>query len=283
MSAVIAMVYDFDGTLTPNPMQEYTALAELGINPETFWRESAADARDSNGDPMLSYLRLMMEKAREAGTPLTRAMLARRAGAMEYFPGVDGWFDRLNSFTAGKCGGRAALRHYIVSCGNREIMEASSIARHFTRIYGSSYHYNARGEADFPSMVINDTSKTQFLFRVNKGIEDTHLSVNGHMPPDLRPVPFERMIYIGDGMTDVPCMAVCRRNGGHSAAVYNPARPDSVKICGTLLSADRIDFAAEADYREGGRLDSGVRSILEYITAKILMDDTASSLSRGLS
>jgi 2-hydroxy-3-keto-5-methylthiopentenyl-1-phosphate phosphatase len=265
---VIAMIYDFDGTLSPKAMQDYTLLPRFGIPREKFWREVQAEVETTGAENMLVYMRLLLEKARERGIEVRRRDYAAMARKIQYFPGVEGWFDLINSYVREHSRG-IQIRHYLISAGMREIIDGTSIKKCFSRIYASEYHFNAQGVADFPKLVITDTTKTQYLFRVNKGREKLSQNINEHMSETARPIPFSHMIYIGDGMTDVPSMAVTRKNGGHAIAVYRERNRKQLEICRRLLSAGRVDFIARADYRGGRELYRRTVLLLNAIIAHI--------------
>ena len=266
----IAMVYDFDGTLSPQPMQEYTVLPKFGIEPETFWAKVHKEATETGSDSMLVYMRLMMEMLyKNDDVRITREDFAAMAKQIEYFPGVEEWFPRINAYVKKRGAGAVNVHHYIISAGQKEILEGVSIQKYFKQIYASEYHFNQYGIANFPKLLITDTSKTQFLFRINKGKETLSESINEHMPEGERPIPFSNIIYIGDGMTDVPSMALTTKSGGHSLAVYNPTLAKSKKTCVELLDAGRVDFIAPADYRERAKLAKRVQLLLDSVIAGI--------------
>ncbi len=265
----LAIVYDFDGTLTPQPMQEYTVLPQLGISPQAFWQEVNAEVRATGGDAILTYMRLLVEKIEANKAHLSREALRRLARSIQYYPGVAGWFERINAYVTNCSGGLVQTRHYIISAGLSEILEGISIKHHFERIYASQYHFNHHEVACFPTVVINDTSKTQYLFRINKGRETPGESINEYMPEAERPIPFTHMLYIGDGLTDVPCMTVTKKYGGFAVAVHNPASAASIETCRELVRAERIDYFAAADYRPGRILEKRVKTLLDLIIARI--------------
>jgi hypothetical protein len=265
----IAMVYDFDGTLCPQPMQDYTVLPSLGINAEAFWHEVATETMSSGEERMLVYMRLLLERAQQAGVKITRRELARMASQIRYYPGVSSWFERINRYVREQGKGKVKVRHYIVSAGLKEILDGCTLRKEFAQIYASQYHFDERGRATFPGRVVTDTTKTQYLFRINKGREDTRDTINDHMEEVRRPVPFENIIYIGDAMADVPSMAVARSNGGHTIAVHNDHREGSEKICRTLLEDGRVDFIAPADYRQRAALSRRVKLLLDSVIAQI--------------
>ncbi len=265
----VAIVYDFDGTLTPKPMQEYTILPEIGISAgEVFWREVKAESIKSKGEEILTYMRLMIDKSHSAKYPVTRRTLQSLARNIQYFQGVRNYFDRINKF-AKKYLRNIKLRHYIVSAGLKEIIEGTSIAKYFRTIFASEYFYDEYGAAKFPKVIVNDTLKTQFIFRINKGKEELHENINSHMPLDERPIPFENILYIGDGLTDVPCMTVIRKNGGFAIAVFNEESYNGLDVCKSLLLSERVDFIAPADFRAGKELDRLIKMLLVNISGSI--------------
>jgi phosphoserine phosphatase len=267
--STIAIVYDFDGTLSPQPMQEYTVLPKIGIEPHEFWRRVNEEAQATQSDPMLTYMRHMLEQLERKQVHVTRKDFAAMAGRIRYFPGVQGWFARVNAYVRRKARGHADVQHYVVSAGQKEILNGVSIRKHFKQIYASEYHFNHHGIATFPKLLVTDTMKTQFLFRINKGKEAITESINEHMPESERPIPFANMIYIGDGMTDVPSMALTKKNGGHCVAVYDQKNARSKAVCIKLLKAERVDFVAPADYRSGSHLSRRVNLLLDSIIAGV--------------
>ncbi|MCP5151834.1 MAG: haloacid dehalogenase-like hydrolase [Ectothiorhodospiraceae bacterium] len=265
----IAIVYDFDGTLSPQPMQEYTVLPELGIEPAAFWSAVDREVAASECEGMLVYMRHLVEEAARRGVRLGRADLRALGRRVRYFPGVPGWFARTDAWVRERGRGRVRIGHYVVSAGLREILDGVSIRPAFRRVYASEYHFDRRGVATFPKVLITDTTKTQYLFRINKGRLDLRQSINTHMPEGERPIPFSNIVYIGDGLTDVPSMAVTRQAGGHALAVWNRDRPGAREGCEALLAASRVDFIAPADYRAGSTLERRVRLLLDAVIADI--------------
>ncbi len=265
----IALVYDFDGTLSPQPMQEYTVLPKIGVEPREFWAAVNREARETESDMMLVYMRHIIEALERVRVDVKREDFAAMAGAIEYFPGVPTWFARVNAYVKRRSRGQVKIQHYLISAGQKEILEGISIRRHFKRIYASEYYFNHHGVATFPKFLITDTLKTQFLFRINKGREAITESINEHMPEGERPIPFPNMIYVGDGMSDVPSMALTKKSGGHAVAVYDRRKAGGQASCAELLRAGRVDFIAEADYRKASRLSRRVELLLDAIIANI--------------
>ncbi len=269
----IALVYDFDGTLSPQPMQEYTVLPKLGVTPQEFWAEVGRQSLASGEEKMLTYMRLLLEKAEEKAVHIGRDEFRKLGRNVQYFPGVDSWFERINRFVAEAGEGRIKLRHYLISAGLREILEGVSIKKQFANIFASEYHYNHHHVATFPKLLITDTTKTQFLFRINKGKENLAESINSHLPEAERPIPFPNIIYLGDGETDVPSMTVTRREGGNAVAVYKEGRArkeqNTKQTCRELLAAGRVNFIAPADYSQGSVLERRVRLLISAVMTRI--------------
>jgi len=260
---VIALVYDFDGTLTPQPMQEYTILPEIGIkNGKKFWDQVTKESSQSKGEEIVTYMRLMLEKCKSKRFALKAQRLKKLAKRIDYYPGVEGYFKRINAYVKKEFGTEVKLRHYIISAGLREIIAGTSIKKYFHRVFASEYYYDEYDAATFPNVIVNDTLKTQFIFRINKGKEKLHENINEHMPMELRPIPFQNILYIGDGLTDVPCMTVIRENGGFAIAVYKLGDSKGLEICKELLKAERADFISKADYKSGSELDRLIKLIL---------------------
>jgi phosphoserine phosphatase len=262
----MAICYDFDGTLSPRCMQEYGFIQELGMTTDDFWKKSNTRARRQNADQILSYMEQMREESRKKGIPFCKKNLQKYGNAIELFPGLNTWFKRINAYGRKK---GLTVEHYIISSGLKEILDGTSIAKSFKAIFASSFCYDNKGNAVWPAQVVNYTNKTQFLFRINKGCLDISdvKKINKRMPENEKHIPFSRMIYIGDGETDVPCMLTLKSDGGHSIAVYQPKITESRENAQLLLDDKRADFAAPADYREGKTAEVYVKAIIDKIAA----------------
>lgn len=259
----VALVYDFDGTLAPGNMQEFGLLQSIGYeNPAEFWNlcDQIAKTNDAGGIAVVMYA--IQTEAQRAGIRCTRDMLREFGKKVLFFPGVIKWFDAINRY-ATEIG--VEVKHYINSSGIKEMIEGCEISKEFERIYACTYLYDSNGDACWPSVVVDYTKKTQFLFKINKGIREVSdkVRVNEFVPSDERPVPFERMIYFGDGETDVPCMRTVKSNGGYSFAVYGNDKKRALAM--QLLSEGRVNFACAADYTEGGEMMEIVKRILDKV------------------
>ena len=276
----IALVYDFDGTLCPKPMQEYAFLPKIGVEPESFWRESNLIAREEKADPLITYMHLLYKKAKAKGVRIDRQDLVDQGKQVELFPGVEQWFDAIDEYVHTHTQSQGVvLRHYLISSGLTEIIEGTSIYPRFENVFASEYWFEPY-EMPYPKRVITDTGKTQYLFRINKGVEDLGDNINQHMPEDQRPIPFSNMIYFGDGDTDVPSMAVMRKNGGHAVAVYPPRGARSK--CVDLFKAGRCDVFAPADYNVGSELFARTCLLLDRILADIRLQEEIWRMSRDV-
>ncbi|MFT5511582.1 MAG: hypothetical protein ACI89J_004685 [Hyphomicrobiaceae bacterium] len=275
----IALVYDFDGTLSPKPMQEYAFLPTIGESSADFWKESNRIASEQKADPMITYMHLLYKKAKARNVTINREALVKQGAAVEFFPGVEQWFDLINNYIAASPDSDGvSIRHYLISSGLTEIVEGTSIYSNFHNVFASEYWFEAY-ELPYPKRVITDTGKTQYLFRINKGVEDLGASINEHMPEAQRPVPFSNMIYFGDGDTDVPSMAVTRKNGGYAMAVHPPGKAQ--EKCTKLFEAGRCDFFAVADYREGEELYKRTCLLLDRMLADIRVREEMWNLTHG--
>lgn len=254
---IIAFMYDFDRTLCTKDMQEYSFIPGLGVDAKTFWAEVEKMSKTENMERIISYMYYMIKSATAKNLPIQRSNFVDNGKDVELFPGVKDWFTRMN--TLGEELG-LQIEHYIISSGLTEIIEGTEIHKEFKKIYACEFHYDENGCADWPALTVNYTNKTQFLFRINKGIlemtEDEAL--NEFVEDRDRRIPFRNMIYLGDGLTDVPCMKLVKNNGGQSIGVYTDK--DHVK---NLLLDRRVDFIAKADYRKDSQLDHICTTILK--------------------
>jgi len=258
---IIALMYDFDRTLSPREMQEYAFIPGLGMDADEFWAECTKTAEKYSMDPILAYMYNMIEKS-EGKQIVTHDSLRALGNGVGLYDGVSTWFGRVNDYARRR---GLAPEHYIISSGIKEIIEGTPIAGEFKEIYAASFCYNEKGVPFWPAVAVNYTSKTQFLYRINKGVLDTaeNRGVNEYMPEEMRRVPFRNMIYIGDGMTDIPSMKLTKANGGHSIAVYTDDRSEADR----MLLDGRIDFAVKADYSEGSEMETTIFEVIDQIAA----------------
>ena len=261
---VLAICYDFDKTLSPDNMQAQGYLAAVNYeDQEVFWREAAELAKSKDMDSALAWMYLMLRKARGKEI-FRREMLEDYGSRVELFPGVRDWFARTRRY--GEENG-IIVEHYIISSGLKEMIEGTGLAEEFEKIYASSFFYDEDGIAVWPAQVVNFTNKTQFLFRISKGVLDINDdAVNDYFKPDEMRVPFRNMVYIGDSETDIPCMKLVNSYGGHSIGVYDPGLGVKTRVY-KMISDNRIKYYAPADYTEGSELDELIRMIIAKTTA----------------
>ena len=259
---IIAFLYDCDKTLCTTDMEDYAFIPSLGYTPAEFWGKANAFGWENRMDGLLAYMYTMIQECAAQNIKLDRAFLNHCGESIQLFPGVREWFARINAF--GESLG-VQVEHYVISSGLREIIEGSGIAQEFREIYACEFYYNENGDACWPKLDVNFTNKTQFVYRINKGILDVSRDkeLNDSMPDDSKRVPFTNMIYMGDGLSDVPCMKMMRAYGGQAIAVYQASNRQGVE---KLLADGRVDFIFPADYREGMELDRTVRDILRKMT-----------------
>lgn len=263
---IVALIYDFDGTLSPGNMQEFGFIQAIEKSPEKFWKMSDEIAIDQDASNILSYMKLMFDEARNKGIRLRKKDFQNFGRKVELFSGVREWFQLTKRY--GKEHG-VTVEHYINSSGLAEIIEGTPIAGEFKRIFACSFLYDENGEAVWPGVAVDYTAKTQFLFKINKGIlsiRDNKL-VNESQSEDKKRIPFPHMVYFGDGQTDVPCMKIVKMFGGHSIAVYNPEIPGKKASARKLLKQERVNFIAPAEYTEDSLNYKIVCSIIDKIKA----------------
>ena len=255
---VVAICYDFDKTLSPDDMQAQGYIQSVGDEVESFWKESNGLAEENEMDQNLAYMFTMIQKARGRFI-FNRKTLMDYGAKVSLFPGVDTWFKRIREYGETK---GVIVEHYIISSGLKEMIEGTKVANEFEKIYASSFYYDKDGVAQWPAQVINYTSKTQFLFRIEKGTLDVNDSgVNDYFKPENIRIPFRNMIYIGDSDTDIPCMKLINSYSGHSIGVYTPETKDKRKVY-KMMEDKRIKYYTPADYTEGSELDELVKTII---------------------
>lgn len=266
---ILAICYDFDKTLSPDDMQAQGYIQSVNYEVSDFWKESNKLAADNDMDQNLAYMYMMRDKSR-GKLVFNKETLRDEGSKVKLFPGVKTWFDRINEYGTAK---DVIVEHYIISSGLKEMIEGTEVAKHFKKIYASSFYYDDRGEAVWPAQVINYTDKTQFLFRIVKGVLDiNNQEVNSHFEANQYHIPFRNMVYIGDSDTDIPCMKLVNVNGGHSIGVYNAETKDKSKVF-RMLDEDRIKYFAQADYTAGSKLEKLVKQIIDRTIANEKLED----------
>lgn len=253
----VAILYDFDKTLCTTDMQEYDFIKNLGLTPEEFWGSTGEISNKYEMDKILAYMYMMIKNCKEKNIPLTREYLNKCGENVVLYRGVQTWFDRINEY--GESLG-VNVEHYIISSGIAEIIEGTPIAKYFKRIYGCSFYYDENGEACWPANAINFTLKTQYVFRISKGVLDITDDDNLNKHTQNRKIAYRNMIYIGDGLTDIPCMKLLREKGGKAIALYPSGKRDKVM---QLIKDNRINYACVADYSQNSTLEKIVKLMIE--------------------
>lgn len=263
---VIAIMYDFDGTLAPGDLEDYNFVPKLGLTPGEFSAKYYKLVEQNDMDWILAYLYTVIAESKAKNLPVSRSEFMRYGNGISFYKGVEQWFNRINQYGDKK---GLPIEHYVISSNLKEMIEGTIISPEFKRIFASYFCYGPSGDAVWPAVSLNYTTKTQILFRISKGCLDSadDQSVNNVIAASKRHVRFENMIYIGDGKTDIPCMKLVRSRGGHSIAVYGPER--SNEVANQLQSEGRVDFVASANYCEGKDLDIYVKTIIDKIAAQV--------------
>ena len=258
---ICAILYDFDSTLARTDMQAYGFIPALGMTPAEFWGLTGQFSKETGCEKILSYLYVMNKAAKERGIKMTREFLNECGKNIEFFPGLSTWFNRINEF--GREHG-VTVEHNIISSGNKEILEGCSIAKEFKKIYGCEYIFDKQsGEVLWPKFAINYTQKTQYFFRISKGVTDESDDAGVNEKTIGRRIPYSNMVYIGDGMTDVPSMIIVKNNGGKSIAVYPEGKSGS--IASGLYDDGRVNYFTVANYSKGSDLEKIMQLIIQGI------------------
>lgn len=266
---ILAICYDFDKTLSPDDMQAQGYIQSIDYEVSEFWKESNELAKNNDMDQNLAYMYMMASNAR-GKLLFTKNTLYEQGSNVELFPGVKTWFDRINEYGKNK---GVCVEHYIISSGLKEMIEGTEVADKFKKIYASSFYFDKDGVAVWPAQVVNYTNKTQFLFRIEKGVLDINdQGVNSYFQPNQYRVPFRNMIYIGDSDTDIPCMKLVNANGGHSIGVYNSKTKDKSKVF-RMLEENRIKYYEPADYKKGSELEKLVQMIIDRTASNELLEE----------
>ena len=264
---IVALIYDFDGTLSPGNMQEFGFIQAIGQTPQEFWTKSDVIATGQDASGILAYMKNMVDEAAKNNIPLKRDKFKEFGKKIDLYEGVKNWFKLINDY--GEAHG-VIVEHYINSSGLKEIIEGSSIAKEFKHIFACSFIYNEEGNAVWPGVAVDYTAKTQFIFKINKGIFSSrdNKQVNESVAEDKKRIPFNHMIYFGDGETDVPCMKMVKMFGGNAIAVFNPSDEKKRAQARKLLRQQRVNFITPAHYTKDSRSYRLICTIIDKIKAE---------------
>lgn len=268
----VALMYDFDKTLSPRDMQEFTFIPSLGYKTTSdFWADVTAIAKENKMDAILAYMYMMLKKSQDNSKSIRKQDFKDLGKDIEYYPGVLTWFDQINEIGKGL---GLDVEHYIISSGLTEVIEGTPIAKKFKKIYACKFYYDENGVAKWPSLVVNYTTKTQYIFRINKQIldENEDKALNQYTKEEDRPIPFKHMIYIGDGLTDVPCMKLVKENGGKSIVVYNKKKKDTKDLAQSLIEQNRANYMSVSDYSSSKEMEKLVEKIFKQMKADIELE-----------
>ena len=274
---VIAIMYDFDKTLAITDMQNFSFIPSLGYTPEEFWKETTKFCEKMDIDRVLGYMYMMLSLAKKQGIKITRKYLNEQGKSIKYFRGVENWFERIKEYGREK---GLIIEHYLITSGNKEIVEGTSIFKEFKQVFGCEYIYDDETlEATWPKTMINYTQKTQYIFRISKGLIESNDDSKINEKTLVRRVPYENMIYLGDGLTDVPSMIVVKENNGTSIAVYKKGERDKVS---RLFEDGRVNYICKADFSENGELDKVVKLIIDGIQIKESLERRSLEMKKEL-
>lgn len=274
---VIAIMYDFDKTLAITDMQNFSFIPSLGYTPEVFWKETTKFCEKMDIDRVLGYMYMMLSLAKKQGIKITRKYLNEQGKSIKYFRGVENWFERIKEYGREK---GLIIEHYLITSGNKEIVEGTSIFKEFKQVFGCEYIYDEETlEATWPKTMINYTQKTQYIFRISKGLIESNDDSKINEKTLVRRVPYENMIYLGDGLTDVPSMIVVKENNGTSIAVYKKGERDKVS---RLFEDGRVNYICKADFSENGELDKVVKLIIDGIQIKESLERRSLEMKKEL-
>lgn len=256
---IVAIVYDFDKTLCSEDMQNYSFIPALGMTPEEFWGATSAFSEKTNVERILSYMYMMIKLAKDKGIHLTKEYLKGLGKDIKFYPGVLTWFKRINEY--GESLG-IQVEHYLVSSGTKEIIDGCAIADQFKAIYGCEFLFGEDGLPIWPKLTINYTAKTQFIYRITKGVLDVTDDSNVNKRINTKRVPFQNIVYLGDGMTDIPCMALVKESGGKSIAIYTKDSKDKAM---ELYNENRVNFICKADYSSNSQLEKVIKLVINSV------------------
>lgn len=263
----VAIIYDFDKTLATTDMQNFSFIQKVGLEIPEFWGKTGEFCKANNADKILGYMYMMIKCAKEANVPLTKKFLNECGKDVKFFPGVEGWFGRINEYGRRK---DIVVEHYICSSGNREIIDGTSIAKCFKKIFGCEFAYDPETkEAIWAKSAINYTQKTQYVFRISKGALNINDDEKVNQKTKKKRIEYKNMIYIGDGITDVPCMEIIKNAGGHSIAIISSSNKE---VTNKLKADKRVQFTMKPDYREDSKLDKMVKKIIDMIEDQSYLD-----------
>lgn len=275
MHDTIAVVFDFDDTLAPDSTSAF--LDSLNVNVRTFWKRRVDPLIEDGWDPIASYLYMMIQESvsRPEGKRITKDSLAAFGRKVRFYDGVTQVFSRLEKHAKGVAA-TVSVEFYLISNGIGEILRSTRIAKKFKDIWACDFHYDAKGEIRFPKNIVSFTDKTRYLFYISKGLigpssRGKPFDVNKKISSqDLR-VPFDQMIFVGDGYTDVPCFSMLRRMNGIAIGVYDEESREKWGKAWGFIEDGRVSNLVPAKYSRKSALDNSLTMAIEAMANRIVL------------
>lgn len=255
MSDVIALIFDFDDTLASDSTSGF--LESIGVDTASFWKDQVDPLLSrQDWDPVPAYLYQMIQLSREGGHGLITQQRLRAAVRAEQ-PQVQ-------------------LEFYLISSGIGDVVRSTPIAHEFTEIWASEFTYGADGGIEFPRRIVSFTDKTRYLFHIQKGIigrdfRNKPFEVNRKVPEDRLRVPFDQMVFVGDGYTDIPCFSLIRRAGGFAFGVWDPKHRDKRSRAWGFIEEGRVSNLNQARYDENAELYQWLEEAVTSLAGRIAL------------
>lgn len=275
MSDVIALVFDFDDTLAPDSTSGF--LSEIGVDVEDFWSRKVDPLLfEQDWDPVPAFLYQMIELSRSGGHgAITRDRLEEWGRRLPLHSGVESLFQRLRAQVE-RDHPQIRLEFYLISSGIGDVLRSTPIAHEFTDIWASEFIYNEEGGIEFPKRVVSFTDKTRYLFHIQKGIvgassRNKPFEVNRKIPSERLRVPFEQMIFVGDGYTDIPCFSLIRRSGGVAFGVWDPRHRHKRSRAWGFIQEGRVSNLNQARYDDEAELYQWLEEAVESLAGRIAL------------
>jgi phosphoserine phosphatase len=270
---IVAVIFDFDDTLTDDSTTKL--LERYNIDPQDFWGNRMKQLTDAGWDPTLAYLKLILDNVGD-GKPfgnLTNKDLQNFGAALDFYQGIPDLFTDLEKLVKQHEISRPSIEFYIISGGLEEVIKGSKIAPHFRGIWGSRFHEEG-GRVRHIMNSLTFTEKTKHIFAINKGVDkdirSTPYVVNKKIEHPDRRIPIDNMIYLGDGLTDVPCFSVMEQFHGTAFGVFDPKKKGAPKKAWEqLVAPKRVVSTNSPHYKEDEDLGSLLRAAVTQICLRI--------------
>ncbi|MCI0528268.1 MAG: haloacid dehalogenase-like hydrolase [Nitrospira sp.] len=274
MQDIIAVVFDFDDTLAPDSTSSF--LESLGIDVPKFWQEKVQPLLEDGWDPVPAYLYGMLQESNsDEGRQITKDKLANWGRKVIPYQGATRVFSRIQAH-AQSVNLKVFVEFYLISSGIGEILRHTKLTKNFTDIWACDFHYDRYGNILFPKNIISFTDKTRYLFQISKGIigegsRSKPFEVNKKIEEHKRRIPYEQMIFVGDGYTDVPCFSLLRKQGGIAIGVFDKENKEKWGRAWGFIEDDRVSNLVPADYSKNSALSISLMMAVENIARKIAL------------